>query len=173
MANTIACQVCSKPATVHLTQIMNNKVEKLDLCEQCAKAKGVTDPQGFSLGGLFGKMHEIDPEQEASSMRCENCGWRPEDFREHGRFGCPACYQAFKGLLNKVLRTMHKGERHTGKAPLRALERMEKLRKFERLESALKRAVDEERYEDAATLRDELNSLQEASAVKSSQEDVC
>ena len=44
MATPLKCDLCSKPATVHLTQIVNNKVHKVDLCEECAQAKGVTDP---------------------------------------------------------------------------------------------------------------------------------
>ena len=53
MANPLKCDLCSKPATVHLTQIVNNKVHKVDLCEECAQAKGVTDPSGFSLADLL------------------------------------------------------------------------------------------------------------------------
>ncbi len=37
------CSVCKeKPATVHLTQIVGDKMQKVDLCEDCAKKKGVT-----------------------------------------------------------------------------------------------------------------------------------
>ena len=53
MANPLKCDLCSKSATVHLTQIVNNKVHKVDLCEECAQAKGVTDPSGFSLADLL------------------------------------------------------------------------------------------------------------------------
>ena len=43
------CTICKeKPATVHLTQIVGEKMQKLDLCEDCAKAKGVNDPAGFA-----------------------------------------------------------------------------------------------------------------------------
>ena len=52
MANSLKCDLCSKPATVHLTQIVNSKIHKVDLCEACAQAKGVTDPSGFSLADL-------------------------------------------------------------------------------------------------------------------------
>ena len=52
------CTICKeKPATVHLTQIVGDKMQKLDLCEDCAKAKGINDPTGFSLADadvLFG-----------------------------------------------------------------------------------------------------------------------
>ena len=44
------CEVCqTENATVHLTQIISGKMQKIDLCEKCAKEKGVADPAGFSL----------------------------------------------------------------------------------------------------------------------------
>ena len=53
MPNQLTCNFCSKPATVHFTQIVNNQVHKVDLCEDCAQAKGITDPAGFSLSDLL------------------------------------------------------------------------------------------------------------------------
>jgi protein arginine kinase activator len=48
------CSNCKeKPATVHLTQIVGDKMQKLDLCEECAKAKGVNDPGSFALADLM------------------------------------------------------------------------------------------------------------------------
>ena len=48
MANPLKCNFCArKPATVHLTQIVNNKVHNVDLREECAQSKGVTNPSGF------------------------------------------------------------------------------------------------------------------------------
>src|SRR6185436_3124282 len=48
--HVMVCQFCKqKEATVHLTQIVENEVKKVDLCEACAKEKGVNDPSGFSL----------------------------------------------------------------------------------------------------------------------------
>ena len=48
------CCVCKeKTATVHLTQIAGEKIQKVDLCEECAKTKGVNDQTGFSLADLL------------------------------------------------------------------------------------------------------------------------
>jgi len=48
------CNECrSKTATVHLTQISGDKIVKRDFCDDCAKAKGVNDPAGFSIAGLM------------------------------------------------------------------------------------------------------------------------
>ncbi len=47
------CTICKeKPATVHLTQIVGDKMQKLDLCEECAKTKGINDPTSFGAGGF-------------------------------------------------------------------------------------------------------------------------
>ena len=71
MANPLKCDLCTKPATVHLTQIVNNKVHKVDLCEACAQAKGVTDPSGFSLADLLLKA-SLNPESGgAAGVRCD------------------------------------------------------------------------------------------------------
>jgi protein arginine kinase activator len=52
----MVCNVCKKnEATVHLTQIVENKMQKIDLCDTCAKENGLTDATGFSLADfLFG-----------------------------------------------------------------------------------------------------------------------
>ena len=48
------CRICKKEeATVHLTQIAGDKMQKVDLCPECAKTKGVNDPTGFSLADLL------------------------------------------------------------------------------------------------------------------------
>jgi protein arginine kinase activator len=48
------CYICKeKEATFHLTQIIGDKLEKTDLCEDCAKQRGVNDPAGSSLTDLL------------------------------------------------------------------------------------------------------------------------
>jgi protein arginine kinase activator len=166
MANPLKCDLCSKPATVHLTQIVHNKVHKVDLCEECAQAKGVTDPSGFSLGDLLLKS-SLNPETGASSgMRCEQCGFTQNDFKKHGRFGCPACYETFKGIVEPMLDNMHKGVTHTGKVPARALERKSLYDRLTKLELDLNEAIKSERYEDAARARDEINQVKQSFAAK-------
>jgi protein arginine kinase activator len=55
-----------------------------------------------------------------AGVRCEQCGFTQNDFKKHGRFGCPQCYETFKGMVEPML-GMHKGIRHVGKVPQRAL----------------------------------------------------
>ncbi|OIR05282.1 UvrB/uvrC motif protein [mine drainage metagenome] len=156
MASNLKCQICSKPATVHFTQIVNNKVHKIDLCEACAQAKGITDPSGFSLADLLVKA-ALNTEPVASSgMRCEKCGFTQGDFKKYGRFGCPSCYEAFKEMLEPMLDSMHKGVRHVGKVPHQAISRQSLHARLSKLETDLSEAIKSERYEDAARFRDEI-----------------
>ncbi|MEI6107261.1 MAG: UvrB/UvrC motif-containing protein [Opitutae bacterium] len=161
MANSLKCDLCSKPATVHLTQIVNNKIHKVDLCEACAQAKGVTDPSGFSLADLLLKA-SLNPEV-AGDVRCASCGFTQQDFKKSGRFGCPACYDHFANLLEPMLDTMHKGIVHTGKVPQRALARRSRVERLSQLETDLDQAIKAERYEDAARFRDEINQVRQTS----------
>lgn len=161
MANFLKCDLCSKPATVHLTQILNNKVHKVDLCEACAQAKGVTDPSGFSLADLLLKA-SLEPGEPEISVRCEQCGFTAADFKKQGRFGCPACYEYFRGIIEPMLGNMHKGSAHIGKVPQRALERKSLYDRLTRLETELDQAIKSERYEDAARYRDEISQVKRA-----------
>lgn len=161
METPIKCDLCGKPATVHLTQIVNNQIHKLDLCEECAAAKGVTDPSGFSLADLLIKTTagEAPAAPGGSQLVCEHCGFTQADFKKHGRLGCPACYERFRPILEPVLANMHKGMTHLGKVPARSLERKSLQDRITSLEKELQEAVKAERYEDAARLRDEIGGL--------------
>jgi len=161
MTTPLQCDLCGKPATVHLTQIVNNKIHKVDLCEECAQAKGVTDPSGFSLADMLLKA-SLNPEPPVDGVRCEQCGFTQADFKKHGRFGCPACYEAFKEVLGPMLGNMHKGTTHNGKVPQRALERKSLYDRLTQLQVDLDQAIKAERYEDAARYRDEIHQVKQA-----------
>lgn len=167
MSNSLKCDLCAKPATVHLTQIVNNNIHKVDLCEACAQAKGVTDPSGFSLADLLLKA-SLNPETRGEAQ-CETCGATQQDFKKSGRFGCPACYEAFAETLGPVLENMHKGTAHIGKVPQKAIERKSLYERLTRLETELDQAIKSERYEDAARYRDEIHQVRQAVGKKTRQ----
>ncbi|MSR65555.1 MAG: excinuclease ABC subunit B [Verrucomicrobiae bacterium] len=165
------CDICKEnEAKVHLTQIVDGKMQKVDLCEGCAKEKGVSDPTGFSLADLLlglGAAEELKPTGESgASVRCPACGFTQTDFKKTGRLGCPECYRVFEPGLNSLMKAMHKSEQHAGKIPSRAMRNQELSTKLKTLETNLKKAVEEEKYEDAATLRDQIRALETQLRVK-------
>ena len=160
MAESKKCQICGKPATVHLTQIVGNKINKIDLCAECAKAKGITDPEGFSLGDIpSSPSHQENVAPE--SLVCDTCGFTPNDFKKLGHFGCPDCYESFAPVIMPMLRNVHRETEHKGKVPERSLERVSLRKQVAVLDAELGHAVRDERFEDAAKLRDQISALNE------------
>lgn len=160
------CDVCGeKQATVFLTEIVQGKMQKVNLCEACSKAHGVNDPTGFALADLLlglGAAQQI--EKGPPVLRCETCGFTQADFKKTGRLGCSDCYETFEEGLSEMLANMHKGTHHTGKAPARIVTKIERERKIRELQTDLDRAVADEEYETAARLRDTLRNLETPTA---------
>ncbi|GHC09609.1 UvrB/UvrC motif-containing protein [Cerasicoccus arenae] len=160
MAKPPDCSHCQKPATIHLTQIINNQIKKLDFCENCPHQKGVTDPTGFSLAQLLAQNDLSASTGADGSLTCSACGFSPSDFKRLGRLGCPECYESLGDFISPMLEKMHRGTHHTGKCPDELLARIQITRRIEAIEKALREAIEEEAYEEAARLRDELKALQ-------------
>jgi protein arginine kinase activator len=159
------CCVCKeKEATVHLTQIAAEKMQKVDLCEECAKQKGVNDPAGFSLADLLlglGSTTEAEPAAAGADAKCPACGFTQADFKKAGRLGCAECYKTFADGLDQLLKSMHKGTRHRGKVPAALRESQDLAEKLKTLQKKLSKAVSDEDYEQAAHCRDEIKATQE------------
>lgn len=183
------CDVCEKEATVFLTQIINGQMTTVNLCEACSKAKGVTEETGFGLAEAFlTPTHRAEDSMEAV---CDACGFTASQLKKIGRMGCPECYTAFREGLDGLLRNMHKGTRHVGKRPegkaatapqLLPRQRAAVVREepaaapppapapppvdVNKLRADLDLAVKEERYEDAAKLKAEIERLQPKTPTK-------
>ena len=156
------CDVCqTKEATVFLTQIIEGKMQKVNLCEGCSKEKGVNDPTGFALADLLlglGAAQEI--EKNPAGIRCPVCGFSQADFKKTGRLGCSACYDTFAEGLSGMLKNMHRGSIHTGKVPAKLAVARRRAQELAGLQADLEKAVREELFEEAATLRDKIRHLE-------------
>ena len=156
------CDVCKQnQATVFLTQIVDGKMQKVNLCESCSKEKGVTDPTGFALADLLlglGAAQEM--ERGGSVQKCPACGFSQADFKKTGRLGCGACYETFGEGLASLLKGMHKGSAHVGKVPARAVRSIERESQMKTLQRDLRKAVAAEDYESAAQIRDHIKQIE-------------
>ena len=134
-----------------------------------AKAKGVNDPTSFAMADLMlglGASQELDAAVAGVELKCPRCGFSQADFKKSGRLGCPECYRTFAEGLSGLLKTMHKGTRHVGKAPEALRQSRDTIDRLKLLQKRLVKAVEDENYESAAALRDEIKLLGGA-AVKS------
>lgn len=155
------CENCKEPATIHLTQIINGVVHKIDLCAKCPNAKNIDDPTGFSLADqLLGLGAAEEMKANGDELACPKCGFTQNDFKKSGRLGCPVCYETFRQGLEPLLRNMHRGTSHKGKIPARHQDVKELRNRLDSLESELKKAINKEDYEGAASLRDRIRELE-------------
>jgi protein arginine kinase activator len=165
------CCVCKeKEAKVHLTQIVGDKMQKVDLCEGCAAQKGVNDPAGFSLADLLlglGTSQETEPAAGGAEVKCKSCGFTQADFKKAGRLGCSECYVTFSEGLEGLLKTMHKGTKHMGKVPHSFQQSRDLADKLKSLQKKLEKAVTDEDFEQAAAMRDEIKNTKDKLAALS------
>jgi protein arginine kinase activator len=159
----MVCQQCGeRDAVVNVTQIANDSVNTLHLCERCAAERGIETPAlvpKTPLGSFIAAMgKEGEPGVATERRTCPGCGASLEDFRESGRLGCGECYITFTSPLRVLLRRLHGsmthvGERYAapGRAPLASV-----TQRIEELRQELRLAVEAEQFERAAELRDRL-----------------
>ena len=158
------CRRCSKPATLHITELRQGEATEIHLCESCAKdylsqAEEMSTPDSDLQ---FDQLDESDkPEVYGMDDRvCPNCGITFREFRSQGRLGCPHDYVAFETDLIPLIENIHGETQHCGKLPRRAPDSSRRQHQLIRLRSDLKLAVEEEDYETAARLRDEIQEVE-------------
>lgn len=157
------CDRCAKPAVYHITEIREGEAQALHFCEQCAKQhlshpEAAEGPEGS--GGETSSAEEQDKFEEVDQQVCPNCGITFKEFRSQGRLGCPHDYIAFQDELLPLLENIHGETQHIGKTPKRAPHASQKQYRLIKLRNRLRSAIDEEMYEEAARLRDEIQTAE-------------
>lgn len=156
------CQKCSNPATLHITEVLNDsQFEELHMCEQCA-SKYLYEPKSKNGTGKAAEAPR-DPEDALFQQHeCPSCGIKFVEFRNTGRLGCPHDYQAFRDELVPLLENIHGETKHCGKVPRRGQQSQEAQNQLVALRQRLKQAVTREDYEEAAKIRDSIKNIEEA-----------
>jgi protein arginine kinase activator len=156
------CQSCNeKPATVHLTEIVEGEKHEVHLCEDCARNEGVNP---LSAQNLFTHLMDVakGPATSEEQIVCDTCGLSYQEFRQRGRLGCAECYKLFKDPLTQLLEKIHGGKQHLGKVPSRAGDSLKRERELIELRRELSQTIQREDYERAAEIRDRLKHLEES-----------
>lgn len=169
----MVCQQCGqKPATVHLTKIINSQKTEFHICESCAREKGEWIPDtanGFSIHNLLSGLLDFDlmghkqegrEDAKLQAMRCENCGLSYAQFGKLGRFGCDKCYAFFGDRLDPLLKRVHGNTVHIGKIPKCSGGRIQRRRELEDLKRQLQHSILREEFEEAAKVRDRIRELE-------------
>lgn len=159
------CTQChQREAVVRLTQVQDDQVVTVRLCERCAAERGVDTGVGMAatpLGGFLAAMGHVGPALGPAGVDdaelCPGCGATTEDFRTTGRVGCATCWEAFAGSLGPLVRRLHGSTHHVGRGyepPGRST--TDRSAERRRLAEQLDLAIATENFELAAEIRDRL-----------------
>ena len=165
------CELCKQTqATVHLTEIVNDQMSELHLCESCANQKGAQVESHFGLADLLSELADFGktPEaEEVATKACPSCSMTYDDFRKVGRLGCAQCYQTFKRSLGGLLKRIHGSPLHVGKSPARLVKPAKAKTELAELKKKLSRAIEQEEFEEAARLRDQMRRMEQQQQARS------
>ncbi|MBC8473910.1 MAG: UvrB/UvrC motif-containing protein [Candidatus Omnitrophica bacterium] len=164
------CDICSKTqATVHLTEIIDDKMTELHLCESCAQKKGAQMESHFGLADLLAGLADLGTQfttsktkkEAKAKAKCSGCGLTYEDFKKVGRLGCGECYTAFKEALMPLLKRIHGSTQHCGKSPTKKVAKALKTKSdLQELKEQLQKAIQLEEFEKAAKIRDKIREME-------------
>ncbi len=172
------CEHCGKnPATHFYSQNINGQEQSLYLCSECASKHGslfgFLDPLS-PLSSLFASFPEFTPLIDSHTASapaetvCPECGATAADIAKTGQVGCARCYQIFSNLLAPYLAKLYGKAVHTGRKPLSYKPSQPPVNSHNSVNEEINRllrlqaeAIRQERFEDAARIRDEINRLRQ------------
>lgn len=161
------CNVCgASEATIHLTEIINEQMVEVHLCESCAQEKGTEFKTHFNVSDLLSGLADLAKEiggEERILSKCPNCGLTYEEFGRTGRLGCSECYEAFSKFLLPLIKRVQHATQHVGKRPSRlaAPVRTQNQPDLKELHNRLVKLIQQEEFEEAARLRDQIKQMEE------------
>ena len=168
------CENCkTNTATVHMQGFVNGVKTELHLCQECSFnmvnmempismeniIKGILESVQ-SMGHVNLGHPASRPVVRKASSPCKVCALSYEQFKAKGKLGCEACYQAFPTEIVALFKNVQGSAHHEGKFPNRSGKEIRHQREVGKLRANLKKAVDDENYEEAARLRDQIRNLE-------------
>jgi protein arginine kinase activator len=172
------CQLCPSPeATVHLTEIAADGTrQELHVCRACmTRLKLRPEVDAPDLAEIRLRAEPASDAPADPPLLCDACGLSLASYVDTNLFGCPQCYESFDTAIMALLERYHGADAHQGRRPIsegapaapapEAPPRRPRTRspaaRRAAIEARLRAAVAEERFEDAARLRDELKAFAE------------
>lgn len=174
------CDNCGKKeANIMYSENINGVKKQLHLCEECSKKLGI-GKMNFSIPIDFSNFFEdfmedfSAPEymplmQELKTLHCDQCGYSFDDIVNSGKLGCGNCYNTFDERLDPIIKRIQGANKHIGRIGKITEKANSKETnntsehindELNNLQVQLKQAIKEERYEEAAKIRDQIKKFE-------------
>lgn len=142
------------------------------ICQNCKKKMATARVTCYSAQGYpysFALCDECKRSLavgECTQGKCKRCGATLSELITGRAEFCPECYSSFGEALLEHIKRLHGSDLHRGRRPRSRIsspneESKATIRdKLDELKEKLSFAISDERYEEAAVIRDEINKLQ-------------
>jgi protein arginine kinase activator len=113
----------------------------------------------------------VAPTPVEPQSQCPHCGYQLSTFRQNGRLGCTRCYESFQAALRPLISSIHGNVQHVEESAVKEHKPVPPPKapapsppsgdpKVRALREKLAEAIQSEKYEEAARLRDEIHKLE-------------
>lgn len=161
------CEKCKKnTATTHIRSVINGVISEKNLCSVCAAEEGYNKIGQNSLMDMLSSMlgDKVMPGSANGEEKCDCCGATFSQIAASGKVGCGQCYKKFKNQLLPYLKRVHGSVAHVGKKLSNQQLIVTPTDKISNLRKKLAELVKNEKYEEAAVIRDEIKKYEEDGA---------
>ena len=150
------CDNCKKnQAAVYIEQVSGSEKAELNLCYKCSlDIQAPLSLNNILKGILFGIKTET-----INTTNCPSCNLKLIEFRKSGKLGCSQCYPTFKKELDVILKNIQWGVEHRGKIPKKNAANLILKKEIQNLRKELTQAIELEKYEEAARIRDQIKAI--------------
>ncbi len=160
------CDRCGKPSVYHSTLIVNGVSQTTNLCRECAIKEGVFNTSPASIfDDMFAPFSDFLSFEKVADIVCPVCKTSLREFKNTQRLGCPNCYDAFRDEISRIVKKIapfetHKPEIKAKAKSIKTKKSETKAEKIASLRQDMAVAVKEERYEDAAKIKKQIQKLE-------------
>ena len=151
------CSNCGKNnASITYKQNINGKKITLNLCDNCAHEIGIFNSFDDIFSPMILDFEYVLPEE----IKCKKCGYTLSKYRSTGLFGCDECYNTFKKEIDAILLKIQ-GKNRQIKEEKNI--KKESINQVDKLKQELQELVKQEKFEEAAVIRDKIKDLEKKS----------
>ncbi len=146
---------------VRIVRVSGGEREELVLSIDEARELGIRNdsPSTGSVAYIMDGVFAWHAAGVKSDQLCPHCGTSQRDLIVRRRAGCEQCFDTFSETVERMLRVDRIDVAHSGRIPVRMQRYRRLLFDRESLLDRLRVAVDDEDFESAAAIRDEISSI--------------
>ena len=163
------CEECGmRNANVHVAMLINGEMKERYLCTDCVAKHQLLR---FDLSGMMNRLKDpakimnsekLLTEEPVPEISCSQCGTTFAEYKKTGLLGCPACYSEFREQLTGENESQHGVSRHCGRTPGHPCAQVSLHMQLDKLKQQMTLAIQEEEYETAAKIRDQIREINAA-----------